>query len=114
MRAAATGQMATITAAARVAAITAPERAAKAGDCGHTRTAIVIKIFAPQGADPEQNHHHDAEKHPAVDQVVDSNRIFHAAQMADHDDHVGAQPVGDDRDDMETAIKTRGPWRSDT
>ncbi len=55
--------------------------------------------IAPVRPDPEQQQHHDAEEDPAVDQVVDAQCELHVGQMRDHDDHVGAHAVGDDRDD---------------
>jgi hypothetical protein len=57
----------------------------------------LVQVFAPKGTHPEQERHDDAEKHPSIDQVIDADRVLHSREVTDHDDHVGAQPVRDDR-----------------
>jgi hypothetical protein len=67
-------------------------------------------ILAPSRADPEHACDYNGEKEPAVYQVIDSNGDLVAGKMAQHDDHVGTQPIGYDgdreseRDENESAL----------
>ena len=54
-------------------------------------------VFAPARTEPEQHGHDDAEEHPAVEQMIDARGDAVVREVAEHHDHVGADPVRDDR-----------------
>ena len=53
--------------------------------------------FAPAHADGEHDHDDHAKEHPAINQVIDADGDLVAGEVAEHDDEVGAHPVGDQR-----------------
>jgi len=54
-------------------------------------------VFTPKRTCIEKNEHDDTEKQPSVDQVINTYRLFHTAEVTNHDYHVGTQPIGNYR-----------------
>ena len=67
----------------------------RTGTCAANRHNAVG--LSPTRANDEHQHDHDTKKQPAVNQMVDPCSEFVAREMPQHDDHVGTQPIGDDR-----------------
>ena len=76
------------------------QTASRVGECcqppGGRNAIRLVRVLAPEGADPEQEQHHEPEEEPAIDDVVHTRRNAHVAQVAEHHDAVGPHPVGED------------------